>query len=214
MDGFRYLSVTIKGLAPGLLMSNGQMSDPANWYALRLAELRNKLAAGEEVERQRVRYSVTGRLYVAQDTKQIVVPGEMLASALRKGATSISTKNGRKWWAGITVMADAPLVVDGLPAWDALYEDDRFVHRCMARGGDGTPQPRYRPYFRQWSATLPVEIDTSAIDTATLTAVFKATGRNVGLGDWRPSSPKNPGKYGRFEVVGVNEASDELPKAA
>jgi hypothetical protein len=213
MDHFRYFSVTLRGLAPGLLMSNGQMSDPENWYYKRAEELRGKTAAGQEVERQLVKYHVTGRLYL-NAAKQVVLPSEMLASALRKGAGALSVKNGRRWWAGLTVTDDAPLLVDGLPAWDKLHEDERFVHRCMARGANLAPQPRYRPYFRQWSAVVPVEIDPSAVDASTMEAIFRSTGRAVGLGDWRPSSPKNPGKYGRFAVVAVAEAPPAAQCAA
>jgi hypothetical protein len=168
MDNFRYFNVTIRGLAPGLLMSNGQMSDPENWYYKRAEELRGKTAAGQEVERQMVKYHITGRLYL-NAAKQIVLPSEMMASALRKG--------------GLTVTDDAPLLVDGLPAWDRLHEDERFVHRCMARGANLAPQPRYRPYFRQWSAVVPVEVDPSAVDASTMEAIFRSTGRAVGLCD-------------------------------
>jgi hypothetical protein len=213
MDAFRYFNVTLRGLAPGLLMSNGQMSDPDNWYYKRAEELRGKTAAGQEVERQIVKYHITGRLYL-NAAKQIVLPAEMFASALRKGASALNQKNGRKWWAGITVTDDAALVVDELPAWDALHEDERFVHRCMARGANGSPQPRYRPYFKVWSTVVPVEVDPSALDAATMEAIFRSTGRAVGLGDWRPSSPKNPGKYGRFVVQQIAERQEDLPQAA
>lgn len=216
MEGFRYYQVQLRGLAPGLLMSNGQMSDPAGWYTSRLEELRGTEAAGEEVERQRLRYHVTGRLYL-DDQKRIVLPVEMLSSARRKGAAAVSRSHGRKWWAGLTVMADAPLEVEGgLPPWDGLWEQDRFVLRTMARAANGLPQPRYRPCFRAWAASVPVEIDTGALDAGVLTRVFAAMGRSVGIGDWRPSSPKNPGKHGRFVVLGVAEVKgpEQLPLVA
>ena len=46
-------TVEIRGLLPGLLLSNGQMADPDSAYVARLDELRAKKAAGAEVERQR-----------------------------------------------------------------------------------------------------------------------------------------------------------------
>jgi hypothetical protein len=212
-SGFRYFDVTLEGLKPGLLMSNGQMADPENWYARRIDELRNKTAAGEEVERQRIKYHITGRLYI-DSKKHIVIPTEMVSSTLRKGASNANRKNGRSWWSGITVMEDAPLIVDGLPEWDKLYESEEFVHRCMAKAANGAPQPRYRPIFRQWRAIVPVEIDTGILDTSTLEVIFNSAGRSVGFGDWRPSSPKNPGKYGRFATVEVKEVAHDLPVAA
>jgi len=215
MEGFRYYQVRLRGLAPGLLLSNGQMSDPGGWYVARLDELRGKEAAGEEVERQRLRYQVTGRLYL-DDQKRIVLPAEMLSSAFRKGAAAVSRVNGRKWWAGLTVTADAPLEVPGgLPPWDRLWEDARFVLRNMARAANGLPQPRYRPWFRAWEAVVPVEIDPGVLDAGVLERVVAATGRAVGIGDWRPSAPKNPGKHGRFVVLGIEEVADpDRPAAA
>jgi hypothetical protein len=203
-DTLRFYDVVIQGRKPGLLMSNGQMADPENFFYKRIADLRQKGAAGEEVERQRVKYHITGRLYV-DGKERIVIPAEMLSSTLKKGSSSVDVKRGRKWWSGITVMDDAPLQVEGLPKWDELHEHSEFVHRCMARDANGGPQPRYRPIFREWSATIPVEIDTDMLDKNTLETVFKATGRAIGLGDWRPSSPKNPGKYGRFSVERITE---------
>ena len=196
-----------------MLMSNGQMGDPDNWYTKRSNELRGKSSAGAEVERQIIKYNVTGRLYVDSE-KRIVLPSEMFASALRKGASNVSVRDGRKWWAGITVMEDAALEIDDLPAWDELHEHDKFVHRCIARVARGAPQPRYRPYFKVWFAQVAVEIDTSALDRRKLETIFTATGLRVGLGDWRPSSPKNPGKYGRFAVTQIVERSQEVPLAA
>lgn len=209
----KFYDVHLKGLLPGLLMSNGQMADGENEYARRHQELVQKSAGGSEIERQIRQVNVTGRLYV-NASGQIVIPAAMIESATRKGASAVKRDKGRRWWSGITVQDDAPIICDGLPTWDRLHEDDRFVHRCTARNANGTPAPRYRPYFKTWQAAVPVEIDTDLLDAELLKAIFDATGRSVGFGDWRPSSPKNPGKFGRFQVVKVEERAEELPVAA
>jgi hypothetical protein len=213
MADFRYYTVSIKGLLPGMLMSNGQMADGANWYAQRLKELSGKHAAGEEVERQAIRFSITGRLYVDSD-KRIVIPAEMFSSSLRKGASLLNMKKGRAWWGGVTVLTDAILIVDGLPAWDELHEHPEFVHRIMARNADKSAAPRYRPHFKNWSADVSIEIDPGSVDKNTAESIFKSTGKSVGLGDWRPSSPKNPGKFGRFQVLNIVEVEQPFSLAA
>jgi hypothetical protein len=213
MPQLRTFKVSLRGLRPGLLMSNGLMADPEYPFAKRLEELRGKHAAGDEVERQRKQVQITGRLYLdVQD--RIVLPADMLSSALRKGAALVNVKKGRGWWTGITVLENAVLRCEGLPKPQELHKHDRFVHRAVARVANSAPQLRYRPHFETWTAEVLVEIDLEALDEATLRRIFEVTGLSVGLGDWRPSSPKNPGKYGRFALVSIEEVRDELPAAA
>lgn len=58
---------------------------------------------------------------------------------------------------------------------------------------------RVRPKFRNWqvSGTLSVS-DDNAISESDLGSLFEIAGNREGLGDWRPSSPKSPGKFGQF----------------
>lgn len=76
---------------------------------------------------------------------------------------------------------------------------------------DGTPQPRedmvrlngktadirYRGEFSEWSAAVPVELNTSVLSIEQLVNLFTIAGFAVGVGEWRPE--KN-GQYGRFAV--------------
>lgn len=51
---------------------------------------------------------------------------------------------------------------------------------------------RTRPYFVDWQATLPVEVDPAIFDMNTIQMIWREAGRYAGLGDMRPV-------YGRFE---------------
>jgi hypothetical protein len=59
---------------------------------------------------------------------------------------------------------------------------------------------RYRGQFTDWSAKVPVQLNTSAVSIEQLANLFVIAGFAVGVGEWRPE--KN-GQYGRFEVATI-----------
>ena len=68
----------------------------------------------------------------------------------------------------------------------------------MVRVGMGTADIRFRPMFEEWSATLTVELNTSAMSVEQMLNLFNTGGFSTGVGEWRPE--KN-GSYGRFTVA-------------
>jgi len=56
---------------------------------------------------------------------------------------------------------------------------------------------RVRPRFDSWSIRGTLEVTSDQISAETLGMIFDQAGR-VGLGDWRPGSPKSPGPFGLF----------------
>jgi hypothetical protein len=56
---------------------------------------------------------------------------------------------------------------------------------------------RVRPRFEEWSIKGTLEVTAHEITTDVLDSIFTQAGR-VGLGDWRPGSPKSPGPFGMF----------------
>lgn len=57
---------------------------------------------------------------------------------------------------------------------------------------------RVRPRFDQWSVSGTLTVFDDAITTQVLQNVLTHAGAYAGLGDWRPSSPRSPGPYGKF----------------
>jgi hypothetical protein len=58
---------------------------------------------------------------------------------------------------------------------------------------------RVRPRFDNWSTTGTVTVLLDDIITKNvLQDILSLSGALCGLGDWRPSSPKSPGSFGRF----------------
>lgn len=91
--------------------------------------------------------------------------------------------------------------IDGDPT--ILAEEIR-MREDTGRIGQGTATMIYRLQFDRWTADLPITYNANAITLEQVVALFDLGGTG-GIGEWRPTSPKNKsGDYGRFEVVGVH----------
>ena len=56
---------------------------------------------------------------------------------------------------------------------------------------------RYRGQFEEWSAKVPVQLNSSVLSIEQLANLFVLAGFAVGVGEWRP---ERNGQYGRFDV--------------
>jgi len=70
--------------------------------------------------------------------------------------------------------------------------------------GRNPTQPIYRPMFSDWSTELDISYNANAITLEQVVALLDLGGFAGGIGEWRPSSPKNKsGSFGRFRVARV-----------
>lgn len=76
---------------------------------------------------------------------------------------------------------------------------------CMMRTdvGRNPTQMVYRLEFHGWGCDLPITYNANTITLEQIAALFDLGGTG-GVGEWRPTSPKNKsGDHGRFRVLGV-----------
>lgn len=201
----KHVTVLIKGIAPGLICHNGLLADSSNELTQRINTLvdRAKQSSSEEVARQLREARTLGGLYLDSEQRP-VLPQHMLSAALAKGASRQNLKKGKLHMSGISVRGNAPLIHNGPDDVMDLIKCTEFQFTTGVKIGTSTVMGT-RPIFREWAAELPISYETDVLGIETLTEIIVCTGRYVGLGDWRPSSPK-PGKHGRFVVVGIAEA--------
>jgi hypothetical protein len=57
---------------------------------------------------------------------------------------------------------------------------------------------RVRARFDEWQVSGTVETLMKELDETSVRDLFRLAGQYKGLGDWRPSAPKSPGRFGRF----------------
>jgi hypothetical protein len=90
--------------------------------------------------------------------------------------------------------------VDGDPI---LKYDEMVLRSDTGRVGQGTSTMVYRPQFNGWSVDLDISFNANTITAEQVVALFDLGGTG-GIGEWRPTSPKNKsGDFGRFTVEGI-----------
>lgn len=204
----KQIKVVIGG--PALLMHNGQLADPRNPYSKAMKEVTSKKKKSDEDHEEIARREFQGGLY-HDDEIGPYLPGEavqaMLVEASRK------SKQGREF-VSVSVEEDMiPLEYKGPRDRDALWKDEKFVFTKGVKNQQNRVM-RTRPIFRNWKIEFTITIDDDAsVNVEDVQRALDIGGRKVGLGDWRPGSPKG-GRYGRFFVDSFQEIKRPAKKAA
>lgn len=155
--------------------------------------------------------------------KIFTIPSDNLMTVLREGGAKCPTgvRGGtykRQTQSGLVVNeADWALTVGGAPVefgpFKAMMDVDDFAqHEAMAakhgfalfvkRARIGQAKHvRVRPRFDKWEAAGTITVFDETITTDVLRNVLTFAGTYAGIGDWRPSSPKSPGPYGKFTAT-------------
>ena len=160
-----------------------------------------------------------GCLY--HESGRLVIPADNLMTVLREGGKRCPTgKRGGTYKAqsqsGLVVDQSAwPLTIDGrteipFAPFLALTEEadfDKHVKVCERHGFtlfvkrakvNQTKHVRVRPRFDRWQCSGTVTVFDEMITEGVLANFLTLAGAYAGIGDWRPSSPKSPGPFGKF----------------
>lgn len=212
--------ITLTGLSP-LLMHMDNLSfmegitawrkDPAN---------KEYSVAGDDRSP-----SWTWLAYVYHNRREFGLPADNLMTMLREGGAKVPAKRGsykKQTQAGILIDQEQfQLLVGGkaipVAPFNALSGERDFnkhLELAEAHGFEllvkraklqaGGKHIRVRPMFREWVAVGSVTVidsEVSGITEDILRTILNQAGALCGLGDWRPSSPKSPGVFGRFAPV-------------
>lgn len=164
--------------------------------------------------------------YTYHDGKHISVPADNIMTLIRDAAKKVSTGKGSETYAK---RSQSGLLVDGV-GFDLLVGEDQvpidllnplignldFSNHIEAAEAMGfellvkrakvgqAKHVRVRPMFRNWTAIGSITVfdeQVSGLTQPILDTVFRQAGSLIGIGDWRPSSPKSSGTFGRFEAA-------------
>lgn len=192
------VKAVIKGTSP-LLMHNGQMADPLNYWAKELKKVTAKRQKTDEDYNAMARIEFMGGLYF--DKKDgVYLPGDNIAAMVRDGGKL--KKRGAMVQRGVECIdLRCAVVYEGPRTMEALWDVGEFRHICTIKNGStGGRTPRCRPCFNEWGLTFNLFYEPETINLDDLRQCVVDAGMQVGLGDWRPGSPKG-GRFGRFKLV-------------
>lgn len=210
--------VTLTGLTP-LLMHNDNLSFAEKVKAWQKDPANKELSvAGDD---RSPAWTWVGHSY--HDGKHFNMPADNLMTLLREGGAKVINK-GKETFKKQT---QAGIMIDG-QGFDILVNDallpiqpfselighnefadhleraeehgfELLVKRAKVRQ---SKHVRVRPMFREWKAqgTFTVmDEELSGLTRPIIERILTQAGALVGLGDWRPSSPKSSGTFGRFQ---------------
>jgi hypothetical protein len=76
-------------------------------------------------------------------------------------------------------------------------EGEPEMREDVVRIGNGGTDLRYRPMFREWSATLDITYLGAALSQESVLSLIDAGGSTCGIGEWRP---ERRGDFGTFRL--------------
>jgi len=212
--------ITLKGVSPLL-----HHHDNLTWDAVMkkwASDPSNKAASVAGDDRSPA-FRWIGYLY--HYANKAVIPSDNLMTMFREGGAKCPTGKRQGTFKSLTqcgIMVDQaqwdmhssltgkPYLLEGLEALKG--ELDYEVHQEWAvkngfelfekRAKVGQAKHvRVRPRFDNWGASGSVTIMEPSITQDVLQNILTFAGAYSGLCDWRPSSPKSPGIFGRFEAT-------------
>lgn len=191
------VKATITGTSP-LIMHNGRMANPLDKHAIRLREFTSIRKKTDQDYMNLLEVEFMGSLYYDKSVG-VYIPGDNIEAMVRDGAKL--KKRGASVQRGVSCVEDRIAFTysgprDPQTLWDT--EDFRDI-RNVKNGSTGGKTLRCRPIFREWSLTFTLAYESEQINERDLLQCLADAGQYIGLGDYRPGSPKG-GRYGRFEV--------------
>jgi hypothetical protein len=182
------LRFKLTGVSP-LIMHNGRLADPLDYYTKKIGEVSKKRKKTEADHEQMAKLEWLGSLYLS-DEKPCIPSHVIEAVLIGKGGAARKMRMGKQAMAGLIVEKDAILEYDGPQDLEELYKDERFRLRAKVNI-QGASVIRTRPIFHPWSAEIEVLYLPELIDKDTIIQWAEIAGAESGLMDWRP-------KFGRF----------------
>lgn len=211
----QHYKFTIKGVTPILLHHNNIEERDA------IDSVRKKMKGGKPGDDRSPPESWKGYLYYSE-SGNVCVPAENLLACFLGGGSKVKVSGKETLKTHSQRIAldslDYDLLVGGKVVQKAKVDaiKGEFSEHAQAARALGfrlhvkpctvgtSKHTRVRPMFSNWSIIGGFDVDDEDANVLSLTSLrdlFTVCGRLVGLGDWRPSSPKKPGQYGRFTAT-------------
>lgn len=180
------ITATIEGISPLLMHRFGESEELAGeTRSVKIESMTPRDAA------ERTAFRKDGRLYI---------PGAAPARLLREAGSAHKqrgTRKSLKYIVPAAVIVTTDIIFLHGPSGAPLTEievDSRPVTIPATKGRI----MRHRARIEKWRAAIPLEIDETVLDAATIHQLLEEGGRRIGIGDYRP---ERGGPYGRFAII-------------
>lgn len=214
-------NVTLTGLSP-LLMHGDNLSfseKVKKW----LNDPANREIKGSAGDDRGPAWTWIGGIY--HDGHFLSMPSDNLMTCLREGGAKVLT--GRKGGETFKKQTQSGILIDGfgfdllvggkkvpLEPINSLIGDNDFLHHTEVAESLGfellvkrakvgqAKHVRVRAMFRDWVAQGSITVideELSGLTQGVIEKILAQAGALLGLGDWRPGSPRSPGSFGRFQ---------------
>lgn len=160
-----------------------------------------------------------GNLYVEGGV--VVIPSDNLMTMMREGGKRCMTGRGQQTFksqtqsglvvdqSGWSIITSTKSPIPYKPFRDLINNTDFAAHEAAAESHGfalfvkrakigAAKHVRVRPRFDTWSASGSVTVLDENITRSVFENILTFAGTYAGIGDWRPSSPKSPGPFGKF----------------
>lgn len=190
------VTLRLDGLS-ALVTHAERLADPLDHFTRAIAAVSKKRGKTDADHEEIARLEFLGGLYTdpvltlpLNGKKAVpVLPAWNILRCLQDGARR--HKRGLDVPRGIYPLVESvPIEFDGPTDPAKMWRDGRFTLRKSV-GIQRSRTMRTRPFFAEWGASLPIEVDPTVFDLDTLATLWREAGVYAGLGEMRPV-------YGRF----------------
>ena len=177
------MSVSVKGISP-LIMH--KWSEKA--IKMMLDKQMKKAVKGRE--KKNPKEDVEACTYRDSDG-DVCIPSNMFKQAIVGAVRNVEGLT-------MTIVRGALFVTGDKDGNIKLKYGEMVPRQDMVRVSMGSADIRFRPEFRDWSATMTIQYNPQVISAEQIINLVNLAGFSVGICEWRPE--KN-GDFGRFQVV-------------
>lgn len=140
----------------------------------------------------------------AKAQTQYGLPAGAFKAALVDAGALIEPKMVKRLKVAFHLLADGADASSGQPIIYITGQPE--MHEAFPRISMGTTDLRYRAIFHQWGAVLAIRYNKLLITGEQIVNLVNLAGQTMGVGEWRPSSPRSrTGTYGLWSVVQSEE---------
>jgi hypothetical protein len=200
------IDVVMEGLTP-IILHNGRTSNPLNEYAKRLKKVSAKRTKTDEDYEEMASIEWEAGLYWDNDLG-VYMPADNLQRMFLDAAKKI--KKGRE-----TSCVDFGGNDPGCFGFPIEFSDSKHLEKLRANKKHWFQKSvtigqakviRTRPIFHTpWKIKCSILLFSGqGLDVDDVVEILNIASYRIGIGDWRPGSPKVPGRFGKFTVSEVN----------